>query len=378
MNPIRTVGHTSGRVSSLKFKKNYHLHIRHNGRGAEPINQHCPGDEAKLEFESVAWENGVMQNNRVNRRKFLGGVAGMLAVGVASPLWLNAAPKRASGKSVRLGGPVFDPPGDPDKLARAHRLMGYRAAYCPNIPIKDGALIRSFEDAFAREDVVIAEVGRWVNLMDANPEKRQKNLETVIEGLALADAVGACCCVDIAGSFSPESWFGPHPRNFSREHFDASVENARKIIDAVKPKRAKFCYEMMGWAWPHSPEAGVKLIRAVDRKGFGAHLDPCNLINSPEKFYDNTALLNESFDKLGKWIVSCHAKDLAWEVELNLHFKEVIPGRGRLDYATYLRRVSQLPQNTPLMLEHLNGAGEYQEARNYIFAAGKTAGVCFD
>ena len=283
----------------------------------------------------------------------------------------------AKTSAVRLGGPVFAKTDDPQQLALAHRQLGYRAAYCPNVPLNDSAQLRAVSDAFAKQDVVLAEVGRWVNLLDADPEKRRKNLQTVTDGLALGEAVGALCCVDIAGSYSPTSWFGPHPENLSRKFFDASVENARKIIDAVNPKRARFCYEAMGWAWPDSPEHYLKLIRAVDRKAFGVHLDPCNLVNSPEKFYDNTALLNDCFDKLGRWIVSCHAKDLTWDVEMNVHFREVAPGKGVLDYATYLRRLAQLPHQAPVMLEHLSTAEEYTGAREHIFEVGRNAGVSF-
>ena len=101
------------------------------------------------------------------------------------------------------------------------------------------------------------------------------------DGLALAEAVGARCCVDIAGSFSTTEWYGPHPDNLSPRFFDAAVENARKIIDAVKPKRAKFCYEVMGWSLPDSPDTYLKMIKAVDREAFAVHLDACNLINCP-------------------------------------------------------------------------------------------------
>lgn len=278
---------------------------------------------------------------------------------------------------LRLGGPAFAQTKDPEELALAHRKLGYRAAYCPSVPLTDTDRIRAFAIAFARNDVVIAEVGRWVNLLETDSDKRRKNLQTVIDGLALAEEIGALCCVDIAGSFSPTSWFGPNPDNLSKKHFDASIENARKIIDAVKPRRARFCYEMMGWAWPDSPDHCVKLIKAVDRKAFGAHLDPCNLINSPDRFYHNTALLNECFDKLGRWIVSCHAKDLTWDVEMNIHFREVGPGKGALDYTTYLRRLSRLPQNPPLMLEHLATAEDYTAAREYLFETGRRAGLSF-
>jgi sugar phosphate isomerase/epimerase len=278
---------------------------------------------------------------------------------------------------IRLGGPSFANAEDPEALALAHRKLGYGAAYCPKVALKDTDRIRALREAFAKHDVVVAEVGRWCNLLEADAEKRHKNLEMVTEGLALAEEIGARCCVDIAGTLSATSWFGPHPENLSEKAFDAIVENARKIIDAVKPKRARFTYEAMGWALPDSPDSYVRVIKAVDRPAFGVHLDPCNLVNSPERFYHNTALLNECFDKLGKWIVSCHAKDLTWDVEMNVHFREVAPGQGSLDYTTYLKRLAALPQNPTLMIEHLKTAEEYSEARDHIFEVGHKAGLGF-
>ncbi len=278
---------------------------------------------------------------------------------------------------LHLGGPVFVKTDDPEELARAHRQAGYAAAYCPNLPLADSGRIRAYADAFARHGVVIAEVGRWVNLLDPNPEKRRQNLQTVTDGLALADAIGARCCVDLAGSFNPVSWHGPHPENLSRRFFDAIVENARKIIDAVKPRRSFLTYEMIGWSLPDGPESYLKLIRAVDRPAFAVHLDPCNVLNSPQKFYRNTDALNECFDKLGRWIKSCHAKDLIIDVEKNLHFREVIPGQGSLDYATYLKRLSALPQQPPLMLEHLSKPEEYDQGRRHIMDVGRRNGIDF-
>ena len=316
-----------------------------------------------------------------SRRSFLGqAFVATAATALLKPDSLGLGRALAASSEVhplRLGGPAFADAKDPELLAQAHRKLGYRAAYCPGIALNETDRISAFADAFRKHDVVIAEVGRWVNLLDSDAAKRQANLQTVTDGLALADAIGALCCVDIAGSFNPTSWFGPHPENLSRKHFDASVENARKIIDAVKPKRARFCYEMMGWAYPDSPESTLKMIKAVDRKAFGVHLDPCNLVNSPARFYDNTALLNECFDKLGRWIVSCHAKDLTWDIEMNVHFREVGPGKGSMDYTTFLRRLARLPQNPPLMLEHLASAQEYTAAREHIFKVGSEAGLTF-
>ena len=312
-----------------------------------------------------------MKEPVVKRRVFGKAAFGALAAGA-----LRAAGSGTKGL-IYLGGPVFVKSDDPEVLARAHRKLGYRAAYCPPLALNDKERIRATEKAFARNGVVIAEVGRWVNLLDSDPERRKRNLEYVTEGLALADEVGARCCVDIAGSFNKKVWYGPHPDNLSERFFEAAVENARKIIDAVKPKRAVFAYEMMGWALPDSPDSYLRMLRAVDRKAFGVHLDPCNLVNCPRRFWRNADLINECFDKLGKWIASCHAKDLSWEVEMNIHFREVIPGTGALDYATYLKRLAELPQGAPLMLEHLRGPKQYDQARRYIMSVGRRLGLKF-
>ena len=311
-----------------------------------------------------------------NRRDFLLG-AGTVAAGSLVGT-LSAATRKAPAGAIRLGGPSFSNSADPDELAQAHRRLGYRAAYCPGVDLKDETRIHDIERAFAQHDVVIAEVGRWVNLLDADPAKRAANLQTVTDGLRLAEAVGARCCVDIAGSFHPTIWFGPDPRNMTPEFFDAAVENARKVIDAAQPRRAKFCYEMMGWSLPDSPDSCLKMVRAVDRPAFAVHLDPCNLINSPQRFYNNTDVLNECFDKLGPWIVSCHSKDLTWDVEMNVHFREVPIGSGRLDYETYLKRVAALPGEVPLMLEHMKNQAEYDRCRESVFATGKKLGLKFE
>jgi sugar phosphate isomerase/epimerase len=278
---------------------------------------------------------------------------------------------------MRLGGPVFVKTEDPGELAHAHRALGYRAAYAPNAKLTDKDRINAIVKEYAAQDVAIAEVGAWVNMLDPDPEKRRKNLEYVTERLALAEELGARCCVDIAGSYNPDVWYGPHPDNFTQKFFDATVENCRKVIDAVKPRRTVFTVEMMGWCQPTGPDEYLKLIEAVDRKAFAVHLDPCNIINSPERMYHNSVVIRECFTKLGRWITSCHAKDLAWEIELQVHFKEVIPGRGRIDYQTYLTELSRLPVDAPLMLEHLKTDEEYGEARRYIQGVAKQLNLSF-
>ncbi len=266
----------------------------------------------------------------------------------------------------RLGAPIFLKSDDPAELAREHRRLGYRAAYAPAVDLHDRPKIDAIVREFAAQDVAIAEVGAWVNMLDPDPEKRRKNLDYVQQRLALAEELGARCCVDIAGSYDPNLWFGPHPKNLSQEFIDATVENCRHLIDAVKPKRTKFSIETMPYSFPTGPDDYLQLIKAVDRPALAVHLDFCNVINSPTRMYNNGAIIRECFQKLGQHTASIHAKDLAWDAYYQIYFKEVIPGRGVIDYRTVLSEFARLPGDVPIMLEHLTTAAEYDEARAFI------------
>ena len=277
---------------------------------------------------------------------------------------------------MRLGGPVFVKTDDPDELARAHRALGYRAAYTPaGLKAGDSARIAAVREAFAAHDVVIAETGVWNNLMDPDEEARRANLEAVLQGLALADELGALCCVNIAGGFNADFWAGPHPDNFSQAAFDLAVENARKIIDGVKPKTAKFTYEMMPHMIPDSADRYVELVRAVDRPAFGVHLDVVNAINSPYRYYNTTRVIEECFEKLGQHVVSCHLKDITAEDDITLRMKEVRAGCGGFDLAAYVTGIAELPQDTPVLLEHLETPEEYDEARRHVVNVAQQVGV---
>ena len=297
---------------------------------------------------------------QINRRSFL---AGLAATAIAAP---------ARGR-IRLGGPVFIRSYDPRDLAQEHRRLGYSSGLCPSAKAAEYDRVRDIVAAFAAEKIMIAEVGAWTNMLDPDTGKRRDNLASVVDRLELAEAVGARCCVNIAGTY--KSGRGPHPDDLSQKYFDATVENCRHVIDAVKPKRTKFTIEMMAWCLPDGPDSYLKLIKAVDREALGVHFDPFNGINSAERYYHNAEFITECVRKLGPMIVSCHAKDLNLTSESNIHLQEVVPGRGQVSYATYLRELAALGREIPLILEHLQSEEEYEEGAAYVRKIAQETGV---
>ena len=264
-----------------------------------------------------------------------------------------------------LGGPIFDSYDNPEKWADAVVGLGYGAAYCPIDNLADDALIDEYAKAARRENIIIAEVGAWSNPLSTDINERNTAILYCKKQLELADKIGACCCVHISGSRG-KRWDGPHPDNFSDETFDMIVATIRDIIDDVKPVNTFFTLELMPWMYPDSADSYLRLIEAIDRKQFAAHLDPVNIICSPRKFFNNSYVIKECFEKLGPYIKSCHAKDIALSDTLTTHLDEVRVGLGSLDYHTYIRQINKLDKNIPLMLEHLTKPEEYKAAAEYI------------
>jgi sugar phosphate isomerase/epimerase len=231
-----------------------------------------------------------------------------------------------------------------------------------------------FADAAREADIVIAEVGAWSNPMAPDPKTRSEALAHCQAQLALADRIGARCCVNIAGSCG-EQWDGPDPKNLTRETFDTIVEVVRAIIDAVKPARTYYTLETMPWMYPDSPDSYLDLLKAIDRPRFAVHLDPANLLCSPQRYFGNADLIRECFAKLGPHSRSCHAKDIALSPRLTTHLDEVRPGLGGLDYRTFLQELHKLEPDAPLMLEHLQTAEEYIQAADHVRKTASAIGV---
>lgn len=266
---------------------------------------------------------------------------------------------------MRIGAPVFLPESTPELWVEAHKKAGYSAAYCPVSEADDPSVRRAYMKTAQQANLLIAEVGAWSNPLSKDDKTRKEAIEFNQIRLALADEMRVPCCVNIAGSRG-EQWDGPDEDNITSTTFDLIVETVRAIIDAVKPTHSYYCLEPMPWIFPYSADTYLDLLRAIDRKQFGVHLDPVNMVNSPIIYQQNSIWLHDLFAKLGPSIVSCHAKDIYLSSHLTTHLDEVRPGLGKLDYSVYLTELSHLHPDTPLMIEHLATEEEYRLSAEYI------------
>jgi len=276
---------------------------------------------------------------------------------------------------IRLGGPVWGDLKDPNEWVKVIKAKGYSAALCPVSIGADEQTIKSFAKAAKEANIIIAEVGAWSNPISSDEEARKEAVKKCKDSLALAELIGASCCVNVTGSRG-DSVVGPHPDNLKKETFDMIVQITREIIDEINPLRTFFALESLPWSYPDSVDSYLDLIKAIDRKALAVNLDPVNMINSPSKYYNNSDLIIECFEKLGPYIKNCHAKDIKLRDAYTIHFDDVTLGTGGVDFKTYLACLSKL-KDIPLMMEHMNTSEEYEKAAQTLKTIGSSTGIRF-
>ena len=253
----------------------------------------------------------------------------------------------------------------PEEWAVNQVKLGCR---CVNFPLNcedPEVKIDAYLDAAKRHDLLIAEVGIWRNALASGEDERRKNMDYCIGQLRLADHLGARCAVNVAGSFGPR-WDGHYKENFTDNAWKVTVRMVREIIDTANVKNTYFTLEPMPWMIPTGPDEYLKLIDMVDRDRFAVHMDIINMTNSAYRYFNAEEFIDEVSEKLGKWIRSCHIKDIHLKEEYTLQLEECAPGAGEYPLKAYVQKMSELDPDMPVILEHLNTDEEYIRDMGYL------------
>lgn len=280
---------------------------------------------------------------------------------------------------ARLGGAVFlkntegivvpstnlpEDQYDEEYIARLHRINGYRAAYAPDVSHVGKTRLPEIVKAFGANDVVLAEMGFWENILDSNPQTRRKNREEMCSRLAAADEMGVVCFVTtigakVAGTVNDNVYMD---ENIPDEDMEEAIDFTNRILKEVNPQRTRLTYEMFALTALDSVEQMQKMLAAIDHPGFGVHLDLTNLFSSARSFFYRRKILKDCVDAFGARIISCHVKDMVLKPGLSVVLEERPIGKGSVDIGEYLKAMHGINEEMPVMLEHMNTCREYAEA----------------
>lgn len=252
-----------------------------------------------------------------------------------------------------------------DKWAKAQTELGCKSVVFPLNCDAPDALVDEYVNAAKEHDLMIAEVGIWRNAIALDEAERKANLDYSIRQLALADRIGARCCVNVSGSMGPR-WDGGYKENFSREAWIKTVKMAQTVIDEVKPQNTYFTLEPMMWMIPNGPKEYLHLIQDVARDRFAVHMDIINMICTPDRYFFNEEFTEEAFLMLGDKIKSCHLKDIRLLEDFTFQLKECACGEGIYNIEKYVELANKMDPDMPMIIEHLHSNDDYYKSVEYV------------
>ena len=243
--------------------------------------------------------------------------------------------------------------------AKKHKDLGLTSVVFPLNYLDGEEKIDEYAAAAKEAGLVIAEVGVWRNIVAADPAERAAAVEYAKGQLAMADRIGANCCVNVAGAIQGPRWDGPHKSNFSKEAWEATVASVQEIVDAVQPKHTKYSLEPMPWMIPSGPEEYLGLLQDIDRDCVGVHMDIINMINCPDRYFNQEEFLDRTFELLHGKILSCHIKDVNLRQEFTFQLQECACGEGQFNLEYYAELANRETPDMPMIIEHLTSDEAY-------------------
>lgn len=241
------------------------------------------------------------------------------------------------------------------------------------------ATISELRAAMKEYDFEIFEVGGYRNLLHTEESARQENLKYLARCLEVADRIGCRMVGTITGSRNPEGnkWadnYAVHPDNWTLETWKLTVSGIKQILKDTAGVKAVLGMEAQVTTNLDGPIAHRNLIEDVGDPRCKVNLDPTNMIHLHNHFH-TTELINQCFDLLGEEIYGAHAKDSYVQPHTQtVYIQEVCPGRGSMDYETYLVRLSRMKWPRALLPEHIPN-DQYPEAYAYLRKVAAKVGV---
>ncbi len=258
------------------------------------------------------------------------------------------------------------------------KLDAHGLSAITGVPWLDDADCAAFGEKARSFGLVVGECGAWENLMTDDQEVQQQRIEATRETLRKAEIMGCHCVVALVGTKDPsDAPLAPHPYMYSAAAKAEFRELVLRILDGLDLKNTKYVIEPWHNTFFYKPEEIREFIDRVDHPAFGLHLDQMNMVSQAD-FYDTTSLINQTFDLLADKVASVHLKDIRCDhAHMFLKWDEVYIGDGVMDYETYLKRLAELPPDTPCYCEHMSAESDYILNFQRLHERAAKAGVGF-
>jgi sugar phosphate isomerase/epimerase len=220
---------------------------------------------------------------------------------------------------------------------------------------------RRVRSVLEKHGITIVAVGGYTNLVDPDPERREKGLKAFERMIEVCRDFGTPYIATETGSLNPIHLKQAYPGNETEEAW----EDLRGVLDRLMRKAEAHGVTILIEGYVKnvvcSTERALRLIREREGRPLKFVLDPFNYHTRGDMERPREAL-DRIFAAVASRSVVAHAKDVLYTEEGIVTPK---PGAGRADWEYYAHLLQKHIPAVPLILEHLK-PGEVEECLRFV------------
>ena len=198
---------------------------------------------------------------------------------------------------------------------------------------------------FEKRDMVVAAVAGNANMVDIDPDKRQKAIDKVLMIIPACAKIGTNVIATCTGSRNPESMWRNHPDNQSEETWKILRNTLEQILPAAEAAGVNIAFEPEYNNVCQNAYLSRRLIDEMASPRLKVVMDAANIFGKDD-LSRMTEVLDEAFDLLGDYVAIAHGKDLDHGGDAG----HLAAGTGKLDYEHYVKLLCGLSFDVPIIL----------------------------
>ena len=232
-----------------------------------------------------------------------------------------------------------------------------------NTHAPDWEALEKMKKALAKNDLKIAALYAYYNVVDPDVERRQRGEARMNFLISNWRRFGCPIVCTETGTLNEKSEWADSPENETEKGYLACRAAIEKLAHAAEKSGAVISIEAYWRNVIGSAVRAERLFHEVNSPALKLVMDPCNYFRK-EELPQMDAVLDDMFGRVGKQIVIAHAKD----VKAAANGTDLpAAGKGVLDYPLFLRLLAKLDREVFLAIEHLTFE-DVPRARDYVLS----------
>lgn len=233
----------------------------------------------------------------------------------------------------------------------------------PTIPdAVEDTTCHAISEAMKGVGVKMSAISGTFNTAHPDPAVRANGINRTCHLISKCSLLGTNIVTLCAGSRDPEDMWEYHPENGTSEAWKDLAATLSQLCAFAEKHGVTLAIEPEVCNVVSDAKKALRMIEEVGSEVLKIVIDPANLF-TPDNINGMGEVIEEAFALLSPYIVLAHAKDIDKDPEIRL-----AAGSGCLDYALYLRLLTDMGYSGALIL---HGLSEEEVPGSVIFLRGQ-------